>query len=1163
MRILPLILAGFWLLGTFLLPGAIPPPQVEIAADLCALFQPSNVTDSSSCLVREPGSSGGVKMRAIFAHPAHPQRPAQVPFQLALPALADGERLLLALDYGLSDGIQFNGREDGVIFSVEVEGQILVTRTNRAMRWEPAVVDLTGYAGKSVTLALLTQAGKTLDHDWALWGNPRVLRFTVPTRMAMPTENGSLTLPITVGSLALQIAPGTRGEVLLQPNDGHPALKLALSDTGWQMRDFSWPGAAQVTLQWRLEAGAVIPWLGAYPARLEITQLNAAQAVLITGRETTLKVEVRNAGLGFLPGGQAQVTATIGDQTLAPQAVPALAPGEGRALTWPWKPTRPGGVDLKAQLAGVAQAPASLRSLAVYAAPAPAEIVALTNLHLRLEFVRVGAGFAYARVKAAQSNGWKDVATWQPLFKAVTRGSKGDETHLPDQVTATVETNGITLVATFKEKSGTTWTARLNAQLEPSQPFVRLRHEWRPDRESQVLFLGGPNLYIGDGTFGDAKTWGLFPGLEYLYGAERSSNERDFAPSLADRRTPHPHKVSIPLMAVTVGPDSQTPPAQADYFFTPDALLDQAPANARTRPPGLSAAPVTVALTWDPLAKWDGQHTFTSPRFASPNFDEGMRNHRLGLFLPSVPDFVAENGERARSPYPAKAGQPLVLESRLFVTPGTVMNALGQHLQTTGGIPETSPWPRSFPDTLKLCREGFLKTVWDEKTQLWSHCIGWPGGHAPGFATLLWLDAQATRIPDERRAVEERVTLVAENILKGPGAAGLMSEHGCHIMQWEFPFYYGHLESAWPQVDRQAQGLVRSQLPEGGWRYHPGNAEQAGLGRTNDSVLGTCARHASILLRHARITGDTNTLAAGEKALRFMEQFRVPRGGQTWECPMYEPDILAAAYAVRAYHDGYRATGNARWLHNAVYWAETGVPFLYLWTLPDKPMMLGGALPVFGSTFYTHTWLAVPVQWCGLVYSYHVLHLARELAKHPLPATDSPLPLALNLTPQDWERLVRHITISGLYQQVETGDKIGTYPDSISDFERRNPVFINPENLLANVFALWGMDPDVKTLRRKTDLGEVVVSSGANLLDLTQPEPKVLKLSLSYFSGHLSHTMLTGLRLRGVRVNGKEIPFSVTPPQRREGWYGDPATGRIFLSLPHQESRLEVDLELE
>src|SRR5262249_27524339 len=150
-------------------------------------------------------------------------------------------------------------------------------------------------------------------------------------------------------------------------------------------------------------------------------------------------------------------------------------------------------------------------------------------------------------------------------------------------------------------------------------------------------------------------------------------------------------------------------------------------------------------------------------------------------------------------------------------------------------------------------------------------------------------------------------------------------------------------------------------------------------GQAGDSVLGICAPRAMTLLRYARITDETNALAAGERALAFMERFRVPRGAQTWECPMYEPDILAAAYAVRAYHDAYLVTGDARWLHDAVSWAESGLPFVYLWSLPDKPMMLGATIPVFGSTHYTHSWLGMPVQWCGLVYAYHVQHLAQTL----------------------------------------------------------------------------------------------------------------------------------------------------------------------------------------
>src|SRR5207247_6520951 len=149
-----------------------------------------------------------------------------------------------------------------------------------------------------------------------------------------------------------------------------------------------------------------------------------------------------------------------------------------------------------------------------------------------------------------------------------------------------------------------------------------------------------------------------------------------------------------------------------------------------------------------------------------------------------------------------------------------------------------------------------------------------------------------------------------------------------------------------------------------------------------------------------------------------------------------DPDILGAAWPIAAGLDGYGITGNARWLHDASYWAETGLPFIYHWTLPNHPMMLGAAIPVFGSTFYTHTWLGVPVQWCGLVYAYHVFHLARELEKRSRAAernskaamqTESPLPVALKLGPSDWQRVVELITVSAMRQQFAAGPRIGTY----------------------------------------------------------------------------------------------------------------------------------------
>jgi hypothetical protein len=276
----------------------------------------------------------------------------------------------------------------------------------------------------------------------------------------------------------------------------------------------------------------------------------------------------------------------------------------------------------------------------------------------------------------------------------------------------------------------------LQVALDPGQSTARVHYEWKASAARRVKSLVGPNLYVGDGTAGEGKSWGLFPGLEYLFGPERSSNPRDFAPPLDDRRTPRSDKITVPLMAVTLGPESQPAPMSAGRFFAPDSLKDQHSfqvKNRTTKTPGLKTD-FTVALSWDPLQRWDGAHAFPSARFASPNFDEGMSNHRLGLFLPSTPEFVAENADRAGQPWPLPGGKSLTLDANLAVVPGPALGALREWLGGVGGLPRPNPWPRSFQQELEVCRSGFLKTVWNEEDETWRHCIGWAGSDAPGFA---------------------------------------------------------------------------------------------------------------------------------------------------------------------------------------------------------------------------------------------------------------------------------------------------------------------------------------------------------------------------------------------------------------------------------------------
>jgi hypothetical protein len=365
------------------------------------------------------------------------------------------------------------------------------------------------------------------------------------------------------------------------------------------------------------------------------------------------------------------------------------------------------------------------------------------------------------------------------------------------------------------------------------------------------------------------------------------------------------------------------------------------------------------------------------------------------------------------------------------------------------------------------------------------------------------------------------------------------------------------LPDALDNFDAQVRPLINSQQTNGGWVVQLGSKpKEKALGQEGDSVLGTCARNALTLMRYARITGDREVQAAGERALAFMESFRVPRGAQSWECPVYEPDILAAGYAVRAYDEAYRATGNLRWLQDAVHWAETGVPFIYLWSLPDRPMMLGATLPVFGSTFYTHSWLAMPVQWNGLVYSYAVSHLADDLKTNVLAKTNSSLPIQLDFKPEDWKRIVELITVSGEYQQFPDGDKAGSYPDSISDFKTRNQPFINPEDILLNRLVLEGQDPDIKTAR----IDHALVSSGATISELEEISSGI-RFRLKFFAGQTSHSFMAGFRPTEILVNGKKLPESGAPVQRDPGWWWDRVHRRVYFNVPHDRAEMNIEIK--
>ncbi|MCX6359490.1 MAG: hypothetical protein NT029_06785 [Armatimonadetes bacterium] len=1146
-------------------------PAARRLYDLLALYPKARTSRASFPTVRRPSPADGVLRDGLFLHPAVIGQPARAEYTLPLPPAANEGRLLLVFETTLSDGVKMADpdlKPDGVQFGVEVEGDAIFRRDCVTSKWQPACVDLTGWAGKTVRVALTVDAKTNLSYDWALFGLPRVVAVEGPPRsMHLTPALAAVRTGAAAGVVAVAYVAGTGVRALLSPIGGSaPPILLneapgtTAAGSPWLAAEYSFPGAtgARLEITPSQAAASGMVWIGGYAPDPAIERVCPASAVPVAGVAGCVRAVVRNRGLGALPAGAATLTGSAGGARLVALPVPALSPGESWIAQWPWRPGATGVTGLRAELR-VAGAPPAVRaaSAEVFAAAGPAAATVIDNGKLRLQFVRAGQGVAYAVVSGRRSGAWVRTAVWRPLLRLAPGDGAPVEVR-PSAIAVKGAHAGALLTGSLRDATGARWDVRLDVRLDASRPLARVTASVAADRPSSVRQLLCPNLYVGDGESGEAKTWGILPGVELLFGGEPSSNPRDLAPPLNLRNAPSPLKVSSPFMAVSTGREGRAAPAGAEAMWTPDSLRDTGSALP-PRPDGPNQ--MTTALWWEPLQAWDGEERPLGARFSVPNAEEGMANHRLGLMIPTGADYARENADTAYRPVALRARQPLILRATICAMPGPALSAMALWTRSRGGLPTAAKPPRTLEQEWRLNREGLLRTAWDAATGKWRACIDWEPRHAPGLASLLWLNARASADRARTAEADRRVADVRSAILRDEGAAGLLSGANCHIARWEFPFLTGYLAEAMATLDLQVKAAADAVPADGLWRFDGGTGPTAALGRKGDSVLGTSAVHAYSILRYARITGNAAATSAGERSLAAMERFRVPRGAGTWECPMYEPDLLAAAYAVGACTEGYRATGNPRWLTDALYWAESGLPFIYLWAAPGKPASLGATTSNIGSTFYLHSWIGMPVQWVGLVYAYYLRALAdaQEQAAPAPTAPATPLQPVTGFGPVEWRRLAQLITVSGQWQEFADGPRAGTYPDSIGELSTPNPPFLNCEDILANTLRQAGHTLDVKTATLRDAGRTIVLSSSADIVDL-RADGRLLRAKLRFYIGQVSHGFITGFRPAVVTADGVPLAALARPPRTEPGFWYDAATGRTYLSAPHTARNVEVVL---
>lgn len=1105
--------------------------MVRTVFDFQRSFDRATVNNAMQATAEGNARSGVFQGRALFEHPLA-EGEASISYQVLLPQVPSGATLAFASYVGLRSGAPFNDQErpfDGVAFSLLVNAERRFREV--VLGGDPHTVwaDLTPLAGQRVTISLNTDCNGQSNWDWALWLRSRIVMVSEETR---PAPCGEIVLFEARGKAGLDqddpVQAVAGGQLLVEWWMPHSQL----ADGGWHlgMIEYAAPKdetPVEIVAGPGLEIRSVRRF--SLPPEVEFDRISARQGIIWPGDQILLAAKVRNVGPSpLLPQDRCRVAVRLqGPASLqgpAEASIEKIDAGGEATVTWTVRTQQVADLRVQAELTSALSSP-SLVHETISVLPKPAEaplavaegrrIIPLGNdlllesPTLRVQLVGDGTAYHYGLVFVAQGKTYKPLGALWPLSRVVYQGRDRPMTWVlrPDVVKCGAQS--VDLEQTFTDERGAKWTASLRFQFAGRDPFleptwIETRYQLSVDRARNLLHFAGPTLLAGERCFGAKKDSALFPGLEALEGDEPSSSTRDFAPPLNLRYVPNLYKITIPLMAVSDGES-------------------------------------TLGLMWDMNRHWSPGNAGLAARFASPNFMDAQDNHLMGVFVPTPPQWLTENEELASHPYVLEPDKPLTISAQILAAPGNAFASVWQW-DWRHHLPNPLPWPRQVEQELALCRKGFMETVWDPETKKNRHCIDWGPANAPGFGTLLWWDSLVTR----NQAARERAMFIGEQTLSESGPGGLWSTANCHIMRWEFPFYFGRLDEAFPALRDQAKGLLASQEADGSWRFHPGEGRES-LGKAGDAVLGTCAGPAYNLWRYARLTGDPQAIAAGEKALRFMRRFRVPRGAQGWECPLYEPDILAAAYAILAYTEAYRATGNQEWLRDAEYWAESGLPFIYAWRLPDKPGMLHATIPVIGSTFYTHSWLGLPVQWCGLVYAYGLNHLA------DCPSSRSEL----------WRKIAYGVTVSGAYQQFDFDDeRAGTYPDSYNLWTgARNAAYINPEDIAVNLLALRGYDPDISTLLA-TGLpeGAAHVSSGARVRSAEITDGRLVA-RLQFFPGETTYSLIANVpEPQELKWEGRTLPRLNALADAEEGWaYRD---GLLFVRERHQtqEGELEVTL---
>jgi hypothetical protein len=851
---------------------------------------------------------------------------------------------------------------------------------------------------------------------------------------------------------------------------------------------------------------AVVTMIG---TKLVIKSFGSAKPIIKVAEVTDISLVIEN--IGDLEAKNVEVKLDLPDGLIADNSqnmkIEKFLPDQTTKLSWQ--------VTAQEAMSGVikCEIDSSLsQTFFITSADIKEPALKLENEHIGVDFFKTDQGYGVFMIRHPQVANDSYFAQSSMFSRLIYRTNKGNIEYAPI-FADDYERNGSKYIfkKRFVDVDKVVWNFRFTFDLPTDQKWVDVTYSATAEKEREVLAFYGTMLYTSRQSRYDA----VFSGLEYLENNEISSSTLDIAPPNHIRRVPHPNKVTIPLMAVSEN---------------------------------VITGKVITGMMWNAKKTWAKEFDRPSALFASPNWFESMDNYDvMGVFVPSVPDWVEENNTQAKTPYKLNPKDFMEINTQLFCfhkgeNKASAVYAIPYWIEKYGLSDPLSLPRKTLDKELEFSLNAYMNTLWLPDKQTWHNTLDWdPWGASvnPEFARQLWLSAKILPSNPKKAEYLERAELAIKNMKRWYGK--------------DFPFYIGGLDRLYPGYRNNIIGLIDSQNEDGSWRFDPDvwnkndtipHLDYHKLGKKDDVELGLCAQKAYTLLKYTRMTGDKASLDAGLKALAFMGRFTIPRASQVWEVPVHTPDVLASAHGVQAYLEAYKITNKPSYLFEAVYWAYTGLPFVYLWNNSDMPYMLYASIPVFGATWFTGSWFGVAVQWNGLDYANALYDLAQY---------DKSLP---------WKKIADGLTISALYQQETNKKYEGLYPDAYDFMTKAKSAWkLSPSLLIRNLFVMMGYSAEPCTTVVGSGDEKIRISSALQIKDAVLSDGN-LKFSLNYPSEMDAYIMIAGIdKPPGDSVLKDQNIINETQELGTESWKYDPSSGLLFMKLKRIADVMKVEIK--